>query len=359
MPRARAAAWSRSRPEVSSPRRQWLSTLLLLLVLVSVRAVAAERSKVVLLEAHGNPVDLEALRTSLEDWLRSMQLELHLVGVLPPEAEPCFARVRVAWTDETCVVEVFAPDGVLRRRKALPRGGPALLVSESAALIAQAGVQELSIEESRRRPLPVPVIQQVEKPPEVLGEQPPFGLGLAAFVQGRGYGAAGPFLLGGGAEVSATFGDGPWHPELSLLLAYQGPVTEQGTYASVQLQTVSLRLLPSVRRKLGPFEVEFGLGGGLDALIAKTSTTLVSGPRQRTDRLDAAPFFTAAVGLRFHVTPASALFLRAVVDLDPARRRYVSVVADEREYLLVPWLARPALQLGFSFDVLSRAERAP
>ena len=91
---------------MSSAWRQRLSTwTLLATVLVGVRGFAAEHvtSKVVLLEAVGNPVDVDSLRTSLEDWLRSMQLELHLVGVMPPEAEPSFARVRVVWTDETCV----------------------------------------------------------------------------------------------------------------------------------------------------------------------------------------------------------------------------------------------------------------
>jgi hypothetical protein len=264
--------------------------------------------------------------------------------------------VRVVWTDEACVVEVFANDGVLRRRKSLPRGGPPLLVSESAALIAQAGVQELSVEESRRHPLPAPVT--AAPPPEVLAEppppQPPFGFGLAAFVQGRGYGAAGPFLLGGGAEATATFGDGPWHPELSLLIAYQGPVVEQGELATVQLQAVSLRLLPSLRHKAGPFDVELGLGGGLDALIATTSSTV-----RHHDSLAAAPFFTAALALRFEFTASSGVFLRALVDLDPARRRYVATIGGDREILLVPWQARPALQLGFTFDILTRTERAP
>lgn len=324
--------------------------------LVSVHALAAAPTKIVLLEAVGNPVDVEALRTSLEDWLRSMQLELHLVGVLPPlEGDTSFARVRVLWTDENCVVEVFGEKGVLRRRKSLPRGGPALLVSESAALIAQAGVQELSIEESRRHPLPTPVNVA---PPEVTHVDPkpeptsPFGLGLAAFVQGRGYGVDAPFVFGGGTEVTATFGEGAWHPQLSLLIAYQGPVIADATYFQMQLQTVSFRLVPSLRRKLGPFEVDLGLGGGLDALIATASSSELPRGALRHGGVDAAPFFTAELGLRFRVTTASAIFLRAMVDLDPARRRYVSTISGEREVLLVPWLLRPALQVGFSFDVM-------
>lgn len=344
-------------------RRQRLSALLLLVtVLVSVRAFAVEPSRVVLLEAVGNPVDVDALRTSLEDWLRSMQLELHLVGVLPPPAsESSFARVRVVWTDETCVVEVFAQDGVLRRRKSLPRGGPPLLISESAALIAQAGVQELSVEESRKSAPPPVVVEApvVEVPPPA--PLPPFGLSLAAYFQGRGYDSRAPFVPGGGAEVAATFGDGPWHPKLSLLVAYQGPIGRDGMLVRmhVQLQTLSLRLVPSVSRRLGPFELDLGIGGGVDALIATTSSSEVPADALTPESLHAAPLFTAALGVRFRVTPSSAIFLRAVVDLDPARRRYVSRVADQREYLLVPWIARPAVHLGFSFDLLSRTQASP
>jgi len=340
---------------------------MLLVALVCLRAQAAEvrPSNVVLLEAVGNPVDVEALRTSLEDWLRSMQLELHRVGVLPPpDAAASFARVRVVWSDETCVVEIFGPTGVLRRRKVLPRGGPALLVSESAALIAQAGVQELSIEEKRTPPPPAPV---TVKPPEVEAAAPeeepstPLALGVAAYFQGRGFGAAAPVLFGGGADVTATFGDGPWHPQLSLLIGYQGPVTQEATLVDlrVQMQAVSFRLLPSVRRKVGRFEIDLGLGGGLDVLIAHSTSRDVSSPSLRADSVDPAPFFSVSLGLRFRVIESSAIFLRAVVDLDPARRRYLVTIADQHESLLVPWQARPALQLGFSFDLLSRKDRSP
>lgn len=168
-------------------------------------------------------------------------------------------------------------------------------------------------------------------------------------------------LFGGGAQLGASFGEGPWHPGVSLLLGYTGPVTREASLVDlqVQLQTLSFRLLPTLRRRYGPFELELALGGGLDVLIARTSSTAVSGPRLRVDRVDPAPFFTAGLGVSFRLTSTTALFLRAVVDLDPARRRYVSSIAGEREYLLVPWTARPALQLGFSFDVLAPAERSP
>lgn len=330
------------------------------MVLLAVHAAAApEPSKVVLLEAVGEAGDVDALRTSLEDWLKAMQLELHLVSALPPVAVPSFARVRAVWTEASCVVEVFSPDGVLRRRKELPRGGPPLLVSEAAALIAQAGVQELSIEERQRQPLPTPAdaapVPLVEAPPGA----PPFGLRLAAYFQGRLHGPQHPVVFGGGGEVSASFGDAAWRPGVTLLAGYQGPVTEERPLFRIQLQAVQLRLLPALRRTFGAFEFELALGGGVDLLVASTTSSSVPADFVQGSRVDPAPFVSALASARWKVTPSSALFVRALVDVDPARRRYVSMVAGERETFLVPWLARPALQLGFSFDVLSRPERAP
>jgi len=67
--------------------------------------------------------------------------------------------------------------------------------------------------------------------------------------------------------------------------------------------------------------------------------------------------FSAAVSARWHPSQSSAIFLRALVDVDPARRRYRSTIASETTTLLEPWDVRPAVQLGFSFDFI--APRAP
>ncbi len=308
-------------------------------------AVAAEVSKRVQLEAVGSASDVDALRVSLEDWLRPMQLELQVVSALPtPAAEPPFARVRVVWSDELCLVEVFRGTGELTRKKALPRGGPALLVSESAALIAQAGVQELSIEEAKRHPLP--------SPPSVAADvSSPFELRLGAYVQGRSYDSTAPFVLGGGAELNADLALGPWRPAASLLISYQGPVVRDVASVNLQVQTLGFRLLPGLKRELGAFELEGNLGGGLDLLLSSASSTEIP---VKPHHLAPAPFFTAALGVRWHPTVSSAIFLRALVDFDPARRRYLSRVgAEPATVLLEPWRVRPSLQLGFSFDLIS------
>lgn len=342
---------------MSAPLRQRVFALLFALVPVCALA-QPEAPKRVLLEAVGEPQDVKALEVSLADWLEAMQLKLETVSALPPVSEPSFARVRAVWTDTSCLVEVFSGQGVLRRRKELPRGGPPLLVSESAALIAQAGVQELSIEERKRTPLPAPTEGVAPLPLAEPENLPPFGLRFGAWGQGRVFGETAPVLFGGGVDVSATFGDASWRPGVTLLVGYQGPVSSKSTLFTITLQAVELRLLPTVKRRLGAFEVEFGLGGGFDLLVASTTSDLGT-QFVNENRVDPAPFFTAAVGARWMITSSTSLFLRAVVDVDPARRVYVARIGGERETHLVPWIGRPALQVGFSFDILSRPERSP
>jgi hypothetical protein len=334
-----------------------VSALLPLVVLLS--ATAPEPPKLVLLEAVGTPADVDALRVSLEDWLKPMALELELMNPLPPpEQLPSFARVRVVWTDEVCVVEVFRGNGALARKKLLPRAGAPLLVLESAALIAQAGVRELSIEEHQREPLSAPPLTAAEEVVKQPAPPPPstVELGLAAFVQGRSFDERSPFVFGGGAELHANLALGAWRPSASLLVAYQGPVSRSSTLVNLQVQTLSFRLLPGLKRELGVFELEAGGGGGLDVLLADTSASeLPAGSFE--DRTDVAPFLSAALGVRVRPSESSAIFLRAVVDFDPAKRRYRARLGGEPVTLLEPWTVRPALQLGFSFDLISGARR--
>ncbi|HEY0882274.1 MAG TPA: hypothetical protein VGD87_12115 [Archangium sp.] len=336
-----------------------LSRQRLFAVIVALLSTCAfAQPKRVFLEAVGDASDVKALEASLADWLEAMQLELETVSALPPVSEASFARVRAVWTEATCIVEVFSGQGALRRRKELPRGGPPLLVSESAALIAQAGVQELTIEEQRRKPLATPT--EGAPPPELAPEDlPPFGVRLAAWGQGRIYGEQTPMLFGGGVELGAIFGDGAWRPGATVLVGYQGPVSANTESFTIQMQAVEFRLLASLERRVGLFKLEFGLGGGLDLLVASTSSTSLD-PRYVTEsRVDPAPFISASVGLRWMFSRSASVFARLVADVDPARRVYAVNIEGERQTLLVPWIGRPALQLGVAFDPLSRPERAP
>ena len=140
-----------------------------------------------------------------------------------------------------------------------------------------------------------------------------------------------------------------------VLESPQGPVVREASDVSLAVQALSVRLLPGARTRLGMFELEAGIGGGVDFMIATASSPVIPRSALTRDRVDVAPFFSAMAGVRFHPTPSSGVMLRVLLDVDPARRRYVSNIGGETTYLAVPWAVRPMVQLGFSFDLV----RAP
>lgn len=349
MRRARRPAWSRSLPEV----RTRLASVMLVALLFALPARAAEAT-VVQFEALGAESDVEALRVSLEDWLRPLKLTLRRVRELPTGIDDAVAaRVRVVWNEEVCVVEVFKPDGQPVRRKELARQGPPLVVSESAALLAHVGIQEmlLSAPHEEGTSLQPPMVTA----PAPVVTKPPVEVSIAAWFQTRSWDERSPFVFGAGSEVTASLPVGVLRPSASLIVAYQGPVVREGSNVSLSMQAVSVRLLPGARTRVGSFEFEAGIGGGLDVMIANTNSPVIPPSGLMRDRVDAAPFLSAMAGLRFHPTPSSGVLLRVLLDVDPARRRYVSNIAGEQTLLAVPWAVRPMIQLGFAFDLV----RAP
>jgi hypothetical protein len=320
---------------------------------VLMAAPASASPTVVQFEAKGTEADVEALRVSLDDWLRPMKLTLRRVQQLPTGIDDeIAARVRVVWGELNCVVEVFQPDGALVRRKELPIAGAPLLVSETAALVAHAGISEFvsargEVTSSTQPPLVTAPAPAVSKPP--------LELGVGAWFQSRSWDERSPFVFGGGGEVNVALPVGALRPAASLMLAYQGPIAREGGNVNLVMQALSVRLLPGAKTRLGLFELEAGIGGGLDFMIASTSSNVIPQSALRAERLDLAPFFSADLGVRFHPTPSSGVMLRVLFDFDPARRRYVSNIDGEQTLLAVPWAVRPMIQLGFSFDLV----RAP
>ncbi|MBL8914947.1 MAG: hypothetical protein JNM17_29850 [Archangium sp.] len=331
--------------------RSAFASVVLVALLFAVPARATETT-LVQFEARGPETDVEALRVSLEDWLRPLKLTLRRVQELPVGIDDeIAARVRVVWSDEVCVVEVFKPDGQPVRRKELARQGSPLVISESAALVAHVGIQELLLSAPREggTSMPPPMVTAPTTP------RAPIDVSIAAWFQTRSWDERSPFVFGAGSEVTVALPTGALRPSASLVVAYQGPVVREGSEVSLSMQALSIRLLPGARTRVGAFEFEAGIGGGLDLMIANTRSPVIPRSALIQDRVDAAPFFSAMAGLRFHPTPSSGVLLRVLLDVDPARRRYVANISGEQTLLAVPWAVRPMIQLGFSFDLV----RAP
>lgn len=321
-------------------------------VLLAASSSRAEETKTVTLEVVGGESDVSALEASLRDWLRSTPLSLRRMDAFTqPGNEPMFARVRVVWTDAACTVELFNSDGELTRRRSLPREGAALLVAEAAALITQAGLQELLLVETKRKPVvsiapPLPVVV-------VAAEQPsPLHLELGGFLAGRSYDTQAPFVFGGGVEASTHYAIGAWRPGLDFRFAYFAPMNRDSQLASLQLQTLVFRLDAELGRDLGPLRISLGAGGGLDVLISQTSSAQVPQQSVRASRVDPAPFFDVNLGIAFQPSARTSISLKLVLDIDPAPRRYTAQIAESSTTLLEPWRVRPSVLLGFAFDVL-------
>ena len=149
-----------------------------------------------------------------------------------------------------------------------------------------------------------------------------------------------------------------WRIIIIAVLAFSGcPIAlsaaETGHLVLTTLHTIDSA--STINRIVGMFELEAGIGGGVDFMIATASSPVIPRSALTRDRVDVAPFFSAMAGVRFHPTPSSGVMLRVLLDVDPARRRYVSNIGGETTYLAVPWAVRPMVQLGFSFDLV----RAP
>lgn len=335
-------------------QRAWAVTLLM-----TASVASAQASTVVALEAVGPEPQVAALEASLRDWLRNTGLTLRRIDAFTqPGAEPVFARVRVVWSDAACTVELFRDDGELVRRRSLPREGAPVLVAEAAALVAQAGVQELLLAPQRQPLKPTETAPLVEAPaPEPEPVTPPsrFVFALGGFLTGRSYDARAPFVFGGGLEARGSVRADAWLPGLSLRVAYLAPVTRDSELARVVLQTLAFRLDAVLARTLGPVRVSLGAGGGFDVLLAQTSSGRVPPSTLTPSRGDVAPFIDAFLGFAWQPTSRSSLFLRVAADFDPAPRRYVAQVAGDTTTLLEPWRVRPSVLLGFSFDLVGGA----
>ncbi len=272
------------------------------------------------------------------------------------------ATVKVDLGATESTVSVTDRDGVLASFRRVPRAATSALTIEAVALVVQSAVEELA--ELERHPLvkppdpglplsPPPVLlTPLELKAPVVPAGPPRGLGLelGALLGARTFAAKAPLVLGGGvvAALRVQRGGG-WLPRVSLVAIYNGPFDVSGTSVEVSIQSVSLRALGGARWVEGRWAVELAAGLGADGLFPVVrSMTLDTGPR---DRAEWSPIVTAMIGGRFHITPSTDLFLQLTGDLDLMTRSFV-IGTNPHESLVETWRLRPAVLLGFSFDLV-------
>lgn len=319
--------------------------------LVVLGAVRAHAATSIQLEVQGEATAREVVVSSVSELLQRLD-----VGVNSSPGNNRLATV-VVTLGEVNVVLVTDRAGALAERRLVPSGSSVAVTLEAVAHVVQSTVEALleleRMNAQRRLPkavTPPPIVEAPAAEPSA----PASGVGveLGAFVSGRSFGAMAPVVVGGGALVSGRLElGGAWSPRLSLLAAYNGPFSASSELVQVSTQSMTLRLLLGTRFSFGRFSVEGQLGGGVDSLFADARSTTLPRPAVR-DQRPISPMLGALLAGRFLLTPSTEVFLAATVDVDLLPRRFVSDIAGERTVLFESARVRPALLLGFSFDVV-------
>jgi hypothetical protein len=316
---------------------------------------AAERSRAVVLVQTGAAGEVAQLEASVRELVQRLGLELRT------DATDALARVAVALGDAECTASITNRAGEVVAFRRVPRGPSSAVTLEAVAHVVQSAVEAVA-ELERAPPRSRPVVAEPSPPPVVVA--PPvvapvarrgLGLEVGALASGRGLGDGAGALFGGGVAVSLTRrGDAPWRPVGTFLATYTGPLAKTGERVQLSTQTVSLRLLGGARLVATErWALEVEAGGGADGLLpSATSTSLPEGAVRRS-RVEVSPVLTAMVALRFAPTRATSLFLAASADVDLWPTRLVTDFLGRREVLFESWRVRPAVLLGFSFDVLA------
>jgi hypothetical protein len=348
------------RPALERGRRRLGSGGLALVVglwLCGAAASAEERPLSVVLTITGPADEVAALRASVGELLARLAVRV------VPQADAPLARVTVTLGEQTCWASVINGAGEVVSDRQVPRGPSSQVTLEAVALVVQSAVEALAELErhpvARRvrqpKPTPPPRVESPRAEPSPARSRPALGLEVGAVGSGRGFGEGAAFVLGGGLVVSVRGGPSRWSPVGSFLATYNGPFSRASDVVEVSAQSFSLRVLGGAR--LSPAErwaFELLGGGGMDGLVPAGRSTTLPVTALAPPHVEASPVLTALLGARYAPTETTAVFVGVSADVDLLPRRLVAEVQGTREVLFEAWRVRPAVMVGFSFDVLGR-----
>jgi hypothetical protein len=253
-------------------------------------------------------------------------------------------------------VTVHDRRGALVEYRRVARSSSSQVTVEAVAHVVQSAIEALA-ELERAPPVTRAVIATPLSAPPVVAAPvdaatPAVGVELGAFVGGRAFGDGAPFVFGGGVLASLRLErEGAWTPRFSLLGAYNGPFTATSNDVQLSTQSATVRALGGARLSLGRLAFDGQLAVGFDSLFTDARSTTLA-PADLRDRHSASPVVGAMLTARVLLTPTTEVMLAATVDVDLLPRRFVSDITGTRTVLFETWRVRPAVLLGFSFDVV-------
>lgn len=309
----------------------------------------------------GEVDDTEKLHASLNELLSRLGVDLSFSRTSQIEVsanEPSTKEtVAVAWVDirkdEIDLTIGFRrtnePSLTLAKRSVDRKDGGPLSI-EAAAHVLQAALEDaLDAEKAaKQEPAPAPTPTPAVAPSEP-SVRKGVSLDVGAAFGGRAFGADAPFVFGGGGFAKLAFSRGQWQPALSLSGTLHVPFSAEGSVVQVEVQTLSLRLLPSLTLWEGKsWALEAGAGGGADVFFPSPRSSVVPQSVLRRPHADAAPILSAFVTARLAIAESADVFLTLGADADLGPPRYVTETNNVHSEVFTPARVRPFLLVGFA-----------
>lgn len=272
-------------------------------------------------------------------------------------------ELATAWVDmraaraTTAIVD--GRTGRVVARRSVTRDRSTAIVVEEIAHILHASVEELAEEERQRAPRPpVPTPAPPEPaspaPPRAASGAPRWGLDGGGFFAGRAFGSGAEAVVGGGGLVGAALGRGAFRPALWLIGTYHVAFDVRGRLVDVHTKAAAMRLAPTIRVFGGEkWLVEAGPQGGFDVMWTTPRANSSGLPPERLgdESADVSPVLGAIVAAHLSVGPSADLLLALSADVDLSPHRFVVAEGAEIQPLFAPWRVRPALLVGFTFNL--------
>lgn len=274
-------------------------------------------------------------------------------------------KVDVSRATRTSIVVVDGRDGRVAAERDLPRPASTRVALDEVAHVIQASVEEL-LDPARVPPTPPP------PPPPPSPDPAPrpssakisthfLGLDAGGFLEGRSYGRDAVPVMGGGAMVGVAFGRSRLRPALWASGAYHVPFDVQGERpVGVRQHALGLRLAPTLALVATErFLLEAGADLGADVFFTDARSNDVPSSRLTQGVTRASPIVGGLVALHLSVGSTADLFLAATADVDLAPPSYRVKIGSRTDEIYTAARVRPALALGFTFNVLGASPYAP
>jgi len=309
-----------------------------------------------------------ALEASLRELLARLDLTVETSRAerldldAPALADGSSGDLATAWVDmraahaTTAIVD--GKTGRVVARRSVARDRSTAIVVEELAHIIHASVEELA-DQDRRPPPATPKTSPPEppppEPPRVASEEARWGLDGGGFFAGRAFGNGAEAVIGGGGLAGAALGRAGFRPALWLIGTYHVAFDVRGRSVDVHTRAATMRLAPTIRLFGGDrWLVEAGPEGGFDVMWTAprpNATGLPRNGRIGDESTDVSPIVGAIIAAHLSVGPSADLLLAFSADIDLSPHRFVVAEGTEIEPLFVPWRVRPAILVGFTFNL--------